>query len=170
MIYQTLRQYPELFQAMTGLTIHSFDALHDEIKPLWQEAENAAKKSSIRLRRIGAGRKYGAGFRERLLVACLCERRLLPTAEIAALFSIHPSTVNRYHHSLRDLIQKKATRYRIGKRERRGLAELTDAFPVLAELDSVPSGQERIKEKIHGQRLPCLRECRNGNVVTRSQP
>ena len=145
MMYQTLQQHPELFQAVTGLTISAFDALHDEIKPLWQEAETATKRSGLRLRRIGAGRKYGAGFRERLLVACLCERRLLPTAEIAALFSIHPSTVNRYHYSLRDLMQKKSASYRIGKQERSGLTELVDAFPVLAELDSVPLGQERIK-------------------------
>lgn len=139
-MYQTLQQHPELFQAMTGLTINGFDALHDEIKPLWQEAENVAKRSGLRLRRIGAGRKYGAGFRERLLVACLCERRLLPTVEIATLFSIHSSTVNRYHHSLRTLIQKKEAGHRIGKRERSGLKELADAFPVLAKLDSVPSG------------------------------
>ena len=116
-MYETLRQHPELFQALTGLTITDFDTLLDDIEPMWQQADTANKCRGMRLRKVGGGRKHGVNFRERLLVACLCERQLLPTSEIATLYRIHPSTVNRYQHSLRTLIYSVDVKLQIGKPE-----------------------------------------------------
>ena len=135
-MYETLREHPELFQALTGLTILDFDTLHDDIKPMWQQADTANKCRGMRLRRVGGGRKHGVNFRERLLVACLCERKLLPTSEIATLYHVHPSTVNRYQQSLRALIYSMDETPQIGAPESGDGPNFLELYRMLARLTS----------------------------------
>jgi hypothetical protein len=130
---QTLQRKPELFQALTGLTLAAFHRLHDNIEPHWRKHEARTKRQGCRRRAAGAGRKHGLPFVERLLIACLCERQLLPTSEIATLYGIHPSTVNRYQQSLRPFLQQ-VEAYPAASRLPLRRGEVTQRYPALLEL------------------------------------
>ena len=68
MRYVHLRQHPKVFQAVTGLQVTEFEALVEEVLPLYAEAERKRLERPGRQRALGAGHPFALAVRDQLLL------------------------------------------------------------------------------------------------------
>ena len=96
--------------AVTGLPTPTWDALITTITTLHQDQREAEldnrRGHRPRRTRSGAGRRPVLTLADRLLATVLHHRLALPQVTLAALFSVHPQTINRRIQDTRHLLEQ----------------------------------------------------------------
>lgn len=92
-----LRQRPESFRRLSGLSLAKFDELLNQLEPLWQEAEHKRLARPERRRAIGGGRNYDLPLSDRLLLLLLYYRLYVSQATLGFWFDMDDSVVSRGH-------------------------------------------------------------------------
>jgi hypothetical protein len=95
MRYRWVSQYPQVFHSMTGLRVSEFDALVDDVLPMYAAAEEARLERPDRERALGAGHPFELNERDHILLTVVW-LRVYPTHEVLGyLFGVSDSTVSR---------------------------------------------------------------------------
>ena len=91
--YDALTRHPVVFQALTGVTVAQFDALHREAA-----AEQRRLSRAARRRAIGAGRRFALSDRDQVLLTVVWLRRYPLHAVLGFLFGVEETTALRTVH------------------------------------------------------------------------
>ena len=121
-----LRQRPESFRRLSGLSLEKFDQLLSQLQPLWQQAEHQRLARPQRQRAIGGGRNYELSLSDRLLLLLMYYRLYVSHETLGFLFDIDDSTVSRRIRQLEPLL---AQFFKIPERKlEMGEAEIEQLF------------------------------------------
>lgn len=156
MRYVHLRQYPKVFQAVTGLQVTEFDRLVKEVLPLYIEAERARLDRPDRQRALGAGHPFALAVRDHLLLTVVW-LRLYPTHEVLGyLFGVSDSAVWRMIDRVLPVLEQAGLdTMRMpdpGKKRRRTLDQLMHDTPELAVvIDSFEQRVQRPQERAEAE-------------------
>lgn len=156
MRYVHLRQYPKVFQAVTGLQVTEFDRLVKEVLPLYIEAERARLDRPDRQRALGAGHPFALAVRDHLLLTVVW-LRLYPTHEVLGyLFGVSDSAVWRMIDRVLPVLEQAGLdTMRMpdpGKKRRRTLDQLLHDTPELAVvIDSFEQRVQRPQERAEAE-------------------
>lgn len=136
---------------MTGLRVHEFDALIDDVLPQFVHAEHKRLERANRQRQIGGGRDAKLDGRDQLLLTIVW-LRVYPTHEVLAyLFGVSDSTVSRIIARVLPVLEQ-AGRDTMrmpdpGRKQRRSLDQLLQDTPELAVvIDSFEQKVQRPKD------------------------
>lgn len=147
--YKKLSKRERSLKAFTGLSVREFEALHDELLPVWERRF----ERKDRIRKPGGGKKSKLSCFADELVLLLTFYRNYPVYEILGfLFDLDISNIGRHitlmETVLSDLAKRKLKRPR-GTARIRTLEELHEKFPELDELigDATEQAVERPKKK-----------------------
>jgi Helix-turn-helix of DDE superfamily endonuclease len=99
-----LRQRPESFRRLSGLSIEKFDELLSQLEPLWRQAEHKRLTRPDRQRRIGGGRTYDLSLADRLRMLLMYYRLYVSHATLGFLLDLDDSTVSRRIRQLEPLL------------------------------------------------------------------
>lgn len=99
-----LRQSPDTFRQLTGITPAAFDHLLTQLAPRYQQAEARRKGRPGRRRKPGAGRKHTLPLADRLLMLLIYYRTYVPHTFLGFLFGLDDSTVCRNVNPLQPLL------------------------------------------------------------------
>ena len=136
--YARLRQRPQVFKTLTGLTLADFDQLVTDLLPAFAAAERQRLSRPDRQRAIGAGRQFELAPRDQVLLTVIWLRLYPLHLVLGYLFGISHPTVGRVIGRVLPLLEAagRATMRmpQPPKRQRRTLAELLTEFPDLAEV------------------------------------
>lgn len=136
--YTYLRSHPAIFKAMTGLYIHEFDDLLQDVQPRLTAAELKRLSRPSRKRAIGAGHPFDLPQRDQILLTIVWLRRY-PTREVLGyLFGVGEWTASRAIERVLPLLEA-AGRDTMrmpdpGKKRRRQLDQLLAETPDLVVL------------------------------------
>lgn len=136
--YTYLRTHPAIFKAMTGLYVHEFDDLIQDVQPRLAAAEQQRLSRPSRKRAIGAGHPFDLLQRDQILLTVVWLRRY-PTREVLGyLFGVGEWTASRVIERVLPLLEA-AGRDTMrmpdpGKKRRRQLDELLKETPDLIVL------------------------------------
>jgi hypothetical protein len=104
--YEEVKQKPEAFRSLTGLSVEEFEELLYEIELVYEEAEEKRLERPERPRRRGAGNRFCLSLSNRLLLT-LTWLRIYVTYEVLGLmFGLHKSNVSRNLQQLLPLVQE----------------------------------------------------------------
>ena len=93
--FNYLCRYPTVFLKMTGLHLHAFDNLLDDVLPRLAQAKQTRLQRPNRCRAQGGGRHAERAARDHILLAVIWLRQY-PTNEVLGfLFGVSDSTVSR---------------------------------------------------------------------------
>lgn len=152
MRYSWISQYPQVFQSMTGLRVSEFDALVDDVLPLYAAAEEARLARPDRERALGAGHPFELNERDHILLSVVW-LRVYPTHEVLGyLFGVSDSTVSRLIQRVLPVLEQ-AGRDTMrmpdpGKKRRRTLDSLLQDTPELAVvIDTFEQRVQRPRDK-----------------------
>jgi len=96
MKYIYLSTYPQIFLSMTGLRVHEFDALLEDVQPLFEQAAITRLSRPDRQRAIGGGDHPTLTLRDQLLLTVMW-LRLYPTQDVLGyFFGVSQTTVSHY--------------------------------------------------------------------------
>jgi hypothetical protein len=149
--YAHLSRHPNVFRAMTGLTVKLFDQLVFDLLPACQAARKTRLSRSDRKRAEGGGRSERLAWSEQILLAVVW-LRIYPTNEVAGyLFGVSDSTVSRVINRLVPLLEQSGKdSMRMpdpGRKHRRTLDQLLQDTPELAiVIDSFEQPVQRSKD------------------------
>jgi hypothetical protein len=90
-----LRKHPTVFRALTGVPVGVFDALIADVLPAVADADFARRSRPGRDRAVGAGRPFGLGPADQLLLAVVWLRVYPTHAVLGYLFGVSESTARR---------------------------------------------------------------------------
>jgi len=93
--YPRLARHPEVFRAMTGLTVAEFDGLVAAAVPALAAADRARLGRPGRRRAIGAGHPTALPPRDRVLLTLVWLRRSPTDGVLGSLFGVDEATVRR---------------------------------------------------------------------------
>jgi hypothetical protein len=150
--YTYLSRYPRVFRALTGLHVHEFDALVQELLPRYVEAESARLSRPNRQRAIGAGHPFTLSTCDQMLLTVVW-LRVYPTHEVLGyLFGVSDTAV---HTTLKRLLllfeQAGRDTMRLpdpGRKHRRQLSDLLRDIPDLAVvIDTFEQRVQRPRER-----------------------
>jgi DDE superfamily endonuclease/Helix-turn-helix of DDE superfamily endonuclease len=99
-----LRQRPESFRRLSGLSVEKFDELLNQLQPLWQEAEHKRLARPERRRAIGGGRNYDLPLSDRLLLLLMYYRLYVSQETLGFWFDMDDSAVSRRIRQLEPLL------------------------------------------------------------------
>jgi DDE superfamily endonuclease/Helix-turn-helix of DDE superfamily endonuclease len=99
-----LKQSPDTFRQLTGITPAAFDRLLTQLAPRHQQAEARRKDRPGRRRKPGAGRKHTLPLADRLLMLLIYYRTYVPHTFLGFLFGLDDSAVCRNVNPLRPLL------------------------------------------------------------------
>jgi CRP-like cAMP-binding protein len=102
--YKILRQKPQVFKNLTGISVSEFDKLYREVTSVWTEGEQKRLTRSNRQRAIGGGRNYTLDLREQLLMTLMWLHLPLNTEALGFLFGVDKSTVSRNTRRMRTVL------------------------------------------------------------------
>ena len=151
MKYVYLSRYPKIFLSVTGLHLDEFDELVEEIRPLYQTAEQARLKREARQRDVGGGAHPALWMRDQILLSVIW-LRLYPTQEVLGyFFGISQATVSTYIQRLLPLLECDGRdRMRMpdpGRKHRRTLSQLLKDMPeIVVVIDSFEQKVQRPKD------------------------
>jgi hypothetical protein len=136
--YIYLRSQPAIFKAMTGLYVHEFDELLQDVQPRLAAAELKRLSRPSRKRAIGAGHPFDLSQPDQLLLTVVWLRRY-PTREVLGyLFGVGEWTASRSIERVLPLLEASGRdSMRMpdpGKKRRRQLDELLAETPDLIVL------------------------------------
>jgi len=136
--YTFLRSHPPVFKAMTGLYIHEFDDLLQDVQPRLAVAQFQRRSRPNRKRALGAGHPFDLPDHDQILLTVVWLRRY-PTHEVLAyLFGVREWTASRAIKRVLPILEA-AGRDTMrmpdpGKKRRRQLDELLAETPDLIVL------------------------------------
>jgi hypothetical protein len=152
MRYSWVSQYPQVFLSMTGLRVREFDALVEDVLPVYGEAEVARLERPDRKRALGAGHPFELNERDHILLTGVW-LRVYPTHEVLGyLFGVSDSTVSRLIQRVLPVLEQ-AGRDTMrmpdpGKKRRRTLDALLQDTPDLAVvIDTFEQRVQRPRDK-----------------------
>ena len=133
--YTYLRSHPAIFKALTGLYIHEFDELLQDIQPRLAAAELKRLSRPSRKRAIGAGHPFDLPQQDQILLTVVW-LRCYPTREVLGyLFGVGEWTASRSIERVLPLLEASGRDgMRMpdpGKKRRRQLDELLKETPEL---------------------------------------
>ena len=94
-VLKILRSRPGLFFRLSGIRLSDFEALVNQLYPIWLISENNRLSGKDRKRAIGGGRKYRLKFAEQMLLCLIYYRTYTSQAFIGLLFGTSSPTVCR---------------------------------------------------------------------------
>ena len=94
-VLKKLRRKPRHFQAFNGLTPAQFDALVEELTPVYEAAMNNKRQKPGRLRQPGAGHPFTLAVPDRLLMGLMYLRLYVSQSLLSYLFDLDESNVSR---------------------------------------------------------------------------
>lgn len=96
---EKLRRQPRLFMRLVGLSVCEFEMLLLEVERVYPQMEearlNERPEGAVRVRAVGAGRRFSLSVEARLLLTLLYYRLHVTEALLSCLFSIDQSTICR---------------------------------------------------------------------------
>lgn len=150
--YDNLRRYSVMFLKMTGLHLHEFADLLDDVLPRFAEAQQTRLQRPNRRRAIGGGRHADLAPRDQILMAVIWLRQY-PTNEVLGfLFGVSDSTASRVLSRLLPLLEasgKDTMRMPDpGRKHRKELDVLLKETPELAVIiDTFEQRVQRCKDR-----------------------
>ena len=90
-----LRQHPAVFRSLTGVPVGVFDDLAADVLPALADADFARRDRPDRDRAVGAGRPFGLGPADQVLLAVVWLRVYPTHAVLAYLFGVSASAARR---------------------------------------------------------------------------
>lgn len=99
-----LKQHPQVFARIFGISPDKFNALVQNVRPLWVKAEAKRLRHSRKIKK-GSGRLYALTLEESVAMLLLYARTYVTHAFLSALFDIHDSRVCRYFARLRPTVE-----------------------------------------------------------------
>lgn len=145
--YVHLIRHPKLFVTMTGLHRNEFDALADEILPLYAQAQRKRLQRPERQRAVGAGHPFELTPIDQLLLTLVWLRHYPINAVLGYLFAVSESTARRAVLGLLPLLEQTGRdSLRMpepNKRQRRSLDTLLTEHPALIVI--VDSFEQRVQ-------------------------
>jgi hypothetical protein len=147
-----LRRHPAVFRTLTGLSVPVFDALVANVVPLVAAADVARLGQPERERAIGAGRKFGLGPTDQVLLAMVWLRVYPTDLVLAFLFGVSESAARRARQRVVPVLaQAGQDGMRMpdpGRGRRKDLPALTAGTPGLGVLvDSFEQPTHRLAER-----------------------
>lgn len=150
--YTRLCLHPAIFKALTGLYLHEFDQLLDQIVPLLAAADIERLSRPTRKRAIGAGHPFDLPDRDQILLTVVWLRRY-PTREVLGyLFDCGEWTASRAIERVLPVLEANGRdTMRMpdpGKKRRRQLDQLLSETPELIVLiDTFEQRVQRHQER-----------------------
>jgi len=147
MRYEYLSQNPNVFQKCTGLPVHLFDDLLDDVLPMYLEAEERRLNRPQRQRAIGAGHPFELAVGDHVLLTVIW-LRLYPIHEVLGyLFGVSDSTISRLIERVLPILEQSGRDgMRLpdpGRKRRRQLPDLLKDIPELTVI--VDSFEQRVQ-------------------------
>lgn len=99
-----LKQHPRVFVRLFGIEPSKFDALVEQVRPLWLKAEAKRLRHSRKIKK-GSGRPYALTLEESTAMLLLYARTYVTHVFLAALFDVHDSRICRYFRRLRPSVE-----------------------------------------------------------------
>jgi hypothetical protein len=93
--YPRLARHPDVFRAMTGLTVADFDALARDAVPALAAADRARLSRPGRRRAVGAGHPTALAPRDQVLLTVVWLRRYPTDVVLGYLYGVDEATVRR---------------------------------------------------------------------------
>lgn len=147
--YKKLSKKERSLKAFTGFSISEFEALHEELLPIWERRF----ERKDRIRRPGGGKKSHINcFADELVLILTFYRNYLVYEILGFLFNLDISNIGRHIDTLEKTLTKLA-KYRLAKPKGTGrirtIEELYEKFPELDELigDATEQPIERPRKK-----------------------
>ena len=136
--YERLSRHPQVFKAMTGLTVPEFDTLARDLAPRYRVAEHARLSRPTRCRAIRSGHAFTLSVPDQILLTVVWLRQY-PTHEVLGyLFGVSDSTVSRIVARLLPVLEAAGVATmrlpHVGQRSRRTLDALLADVPALVVL------------------------------------
>jgi hypothetical protein len=134
--YEVLSENTKVFKSLTGLRLSEFEALVEDVLPLYQAAEIERLSRPNRQRAIGGGHPFELADRDHILLTVIW-LRVYPTHEVLGyLFGVSAVTVGRTIGRVLPILEQ-AGRDTMrmpdpGKKRRRSLDDLLADTPQLA--------------------------------------
>jgi hypothetical protein len=100
-----LKQYPQTFTRLFGISPEKFDVLVEAVRPLWVKAESKRLRHSRKIRK-GGGRRYALTLEQSVAMLLLYTRTYVTHVFLAALFDVHESRICRYFARVRPSVEK----------------------------------------------------------------
>ena len=151
MKYLYLSGSPKIFLSMSGLRVEEFDALVDDVRPLFTVAEVARLSRPDRQRAMGGGLEAELTMRDQVLLTVICLRQY-PTQDVLGyFFGVSQPSVSRILKRVLPLLEADGRdRMRMpdpGRKRRRHLDELLQAMPeLMVVIDSFEQKVQRPKD------------------------
>ena len=100
-----LKQHPQTFTRLFGISPDTFDELVIKISPLWVRAESKRLRHPRKIKK-GGGRRYKLTLEETVAMLLLYTRAYVSHVFLSALFDIHESAICRYFGKIRPITEK----------------------------------------------------------------
>jgi hypothetical protein len=147
--YCQLKLHPNVLHSLTGLRPAEFEALVQDVRPLFGAAQHKRLTDNRpnRVRAVGGGHPYALPFEEQILLSVMW-LRLYPTHEVLGfLFGVDPTTVSRLVGRIMPVLaQAGKDTMRMpdpGRKHRRHFDELLRELPELAVV--IDSFEQRVQ-------------------------
>jgi len=102
--YFQLKQSPDVFRRLTGVTVNKFYEIYHQLLPLYEAYEKKRLSRSDRQQAIGGGNKFKLPLEDRLLMLLMYYRLCVPHAFLGFIFDINDSNVGRNINPLQPLL------------------------------------------------------------------
>lgn len=99
-----LKQHPQVFTRLFGISPEKFDALVEKVSPLWVKAEAKRLRHPRKIKQ-GGGRRYKLTLEEMLAMLLLYTRAYVTHVFLSALFDVHESAICRHFARIRPIIE-----------------------------------------------------------------
>jgi len=101
-----LKQSPDTFRRLTGVTVEKFYEIYHQIKPLYETYEQQRLSRNNRQRAVGGGNKFKLELEDRLLMLLMYYRLYVTHAFLGFIFGINDSNVGRNINPIQPLLAK----------------------------------------------------------------
>src|SRR3989338_2452397 len=99
-----LKQHPQTFTRIFGISPRKFDELVMKIYPLWIRAESKRLRHPRKIKK-GGGRRYKLALEDTVAMLLLYTRAYVSHVFLSALFDIHESAICRYFARIRPITE-----------------------------------------------------------------
>ena len=99
-----LKRHPRVFARLFGIEPDKFDALVEQVRPLWLKAESKRLNHPRKIKK-GGGRPYALTLEQNVAMLLLYTRTYVTHAFLSALFDVHDSRICRYFARIRPSVE-----------------------------------------------------------------
>lgn len=169
--FEYLSTFARVFYVMTGLKVHEFNTLIEDVLPKYREAEQRRLARKGRQRAIGGGHPFELDARDQFLLVIVWLRRYPIHEVLGFLFGVSDSTVSRLIDRLVPVLEA-AGRDTMrmpdpGKAQRKNLDALLQATPELVVV--IDSFEQRVQRPRDRQAADALYSGKKKQHTLKSQ-